>query len=217
MSTPPIRLSPILPGWICSRKLTMAQAGHSLIKTSSLISLIPQALRYLIRHLGTLLKIPAELITEQQHQEFYDTFGDYCDRIFIENFAPCWPEFDIEKRTGFTMSKGIYQQELTNTETCPYIFYSMSINSDGSASACFLDWARKLIVGDAKTQNIREIWNSVAFNRLRIQNLKGKRMEHPVCSKCGQLTHCLPDNIDPYQKELLTKVIQKSQENSHKY
>ena len=156
MSTPPIRLSPILPGWICSRKLTMAQAGHSLIKTSSLISLIPQALRYLIRHLGTLLKIPAELITEQQHQEFYDTFGDYCDRIFIENFAPCWPEFDIEKRTGFTMSKGIYQQELTNTETCPYIFYSMSINSDGSASACFLDWARKLIVGDAKTPSIIE-------------------------------------------------------------
>lgn len=157
------------------------------------------------------LKIPAELITEQQHQEFYDTFGDYCDRIFIENFAPCWPEFDIEKRTGFTMSKGIYQQELTNTETCPYIFYSMSINSDGSASACFLDWARKLIVGDSNTETIREIWNSEAFNRLRIQNLKGQRMEHQVCSQCGQLTHCLPDNIDPYQKELLAKVIKRSQ------
>ncbi len=46
------------------------------------------------------VKIPAELITQAQRQEFFDTFGDQCDRIFIENFAPCWPEFDIESHTG---------------------------------------------------------------------------------------------------------------------
>ena len=46
------------------------------------------------------VKIPAELITEAQRQEFFDTFGDHCDRIFVENFAPCWPEFDMEKHTG---------------------------------------------------------------------------------------------------------------------
>ncbi len=152
------------------------------------------------------LKIPSESITKQQGQEFYDTFGNYCDRIFIENFAPCWPEFDVEARTGFTFTKGIYQQELTCIETCPYIFYSMSINSDGSVSACFLDWARKLIVGDVNRQTLKEIWNSDEFNNMRILNLEGKRMQCPVCSQCGQLTHCQPDNIDPYQKELQGKM-----------
>ncbi len=37
------------------------------------------------------VKIPGELITDDERQEFFDTFGDHCDRIFVENFAPCWP------------------------------------------------------------------------------------------------------------------------------
>jgi radical SAM protein with 4Fe4S-binding SPASM domain len=168
-----------------------------------------QNIHWLYQHKGDceiVIKIPSELITESQRQEFYDTFGDYCDRIFIENFAPCWPEFDVEERTGIKITQGIYQQPITPTDTCPYIFYSMSINADGLASSCFLDWGRKLIVGDARLQTLPEIWNSEAFNRLRMQHLEGKRQQNPVCSRCGQLTHCLPDNIDSYRAELLPKV-----------
>jgi len=155
------------------------------------------------------IKIPRELISESQQQEFYDTFGDYCDRIFIENFAPCWPDFDVEKRTGFKISKskGIYQQPIAYTGTCPYIFYGMSVNAGGEVSSCFLDWERKLIAGDTRTQTLKKIWDSDFFNTLRIQNLEGRRMEHPICSHCGQLTHCLPDNIDEYRSELLLKFI----------
>ncbi len=159
------------------------------------------------------IKIPRELISKSQEQEFYDVFGDYCDRIFIENFAPCWPEFDIESRTGFEITQGIYQQPITSTDTCPYIFYSMSVNAGGEVSSCFLDWARKLIVGDVNTQNLREIWNSDVFNELRIQHLKGLRRENSVCSQCGQLTHCLPDNIDAYKEQLLLKVRNQINEN----
>jgi len=165
--------------------------------------------KWLYEHKGKceiVVKIPRELITEEQQQEFYDTFGDYCDRIFIENFAPCWPEFDVAKRLGVTFTKGIYQQPLTPTDTCPYLFYSLSINSDGSASACFLDWGRKLLVGDARKQTLPEIWHSRAMNDLRMANLEGRRMQHPVCSQCGQLTHCLPDNIDPYRPELIARM-----------
>lgn len=149
------------------------------------------------------IKIPGELITEAQKQEFFDTFGDYCDRIFIENFAPCWPEFDIEKHTGVKIEKGIYQQPITPTDTCPYIFYAFSINADGLVSSCFLDWGRKLIIGDVKQQSVKEVWNSDAMNALRRQHLEGKRKDNPVCGDCGQLTHCLPDNIDSYREDLL--------------
>lgn len=166
--------------------------------------------RWLYEHRGSceiVIKIPAELITEAQKQEFYDTFGDYCDRIFIENFAPCWPDFDVETRLGVKITQGIYQQPITPTDTCPYIFYSMSINSDGLASACFLDWERRLLIGDARRQTLAEIWNSAEFNALRVLMLKGGRKNHDVCSKCGQLTHCLPDNIDPFRDELLTRLL----------
>ena len=151
------------------------------------------------------VKIPGELITEAQRQEFYDTFGDHCDRIFIENFAPCWPEFDIEAHTGVKIQGGIYQQDVGDTDTCPYIFYGYSVNADGLVSSCFLDWERKLVIGDARRQSMKEIWTSDAMNALRLQHLEGKRCENAVCGGCGQLTHCLPDNIDPYREALLAR------------
>jgi len=153
-----------------------------------------------------MIKIPRELISQDQEKEFYDTFGNYCDRIFVENFAPCWPDFDIEERTGFKITEGIYQQPIAPINTCPYLFYSMSVNADGLVSSCFLDWERKLIVGDARIQTLNEIWNSDAFNQLRIQHLSGDRMSNPICSQCGQLSHCLPDNIDAFSETLLKKV-----------
>lgn len=165
--------------------------------------------KWLYEHKGDceiVIKIPGELITEAQRQEFFDTFGDYCDRIFIENFAPCWPDFDVATRLGVTFTAGIYQQPIGRTDTCPYIFYSMSINADGLASACFLDWGRKLKVGDVREHSLREIWNSDEFNELRLLHLRGERMRQPVCGKCGQLSHCLPDNIDAYAPDLLEKV-----------
>lgn len=151
------------------------------------------------------IKVPDELITEPQRQEFLDTFGDYCDRIFIENFAPCWPEFDVEAHTGVKITKGIYQQEITPTDTCPYIFYGFSVSPDGLASSCFLDWGRKLVIGDVNDQSLKDIWNSDKMNALRLQHLEGKRSENPVCSNCGQLTHCLPDNIDAHRESLIPK------------
>jgi radical SAM protein with 4Fe4S-binding SPASM domain len=164
--------------------------------------------KWLYANKGTcevVVKIPSELINDQQRQEFFDIFGDHCDRIFIENFAPCWPEFDIEKHTGIKISKGIYQQEISETDVCPYIFYGYSVNADGLVSSCFLDWGRKLIIGDVRTESMKAIWNSDKMNALRLQHLEGKRRENSVCGNCGQLSHCLPDRIDAHRLMLLEK------------
>ena len=154
------------------------------------------------------IKIPGDLINDAQRQEFLDTFGDYCDRIFIENFAPCWPEFDVEAHTGIKITQGIYQQPIKPTDTCPYIFYSVSVNADGLVSSCFLDWGRKLLIGDLSKQSLKEVWHSKKMNTLRLQHLEGRRMENPVCSQCGQLSHCLPDNIDSYRADLLPRFLE---------
>ena len=151
------------------------------------------------------VKIPGELISEDERQKFFDTFGDHCDRIFVENFAPCWPEFDTEAHTGIKISKGIYQQEIGDTDTCPYIFYGYSVNADGLVSACFLDWGRKLVIGDVRRESMKEIWNSERMNALRLQHLEGRRRQNGVCGNCGQLSHCLPDNIDAHRLALLAK------------
>lgn len=152
------------------------------------------------------IKIPGDLISEEQKEEFFSTFGDICDRISIENFAPCWPHFDVASRTGVTLDKGIYTQPTGHTDTCPYVFYSMSVNADGQVSACFLDWQRRLLIGDVRQEPLAAIWESKAMNEHRILHLEGRRRSHPVCGSCGQLTHCLPDHIDPYRQELLERL-----------
>jgi MoaA/NifB/PqqE/SkfB family radical SAM enzyme len=57
-----------------------------------------------------------------------------------------------------------------------------------------------------REQALVDIWNSPAMNDLRIQHLEGRRKEHPVCGKCGQLSHCLPDNIDAHALMLLERM-----------
>ena len=166
-------------------------------------------IRFFYEHKGNCevcIKIPGNDLSEADKKKFFDVFGDISDRIFIENFAPCWPEFDVEAHTGMKISGGIYQNPLTNVQVCPYIFYSMSVNSDGTASLCFLDWSRRLVIGDVKKQSMKEIWNGTNLLQHRILHLEGNRKNNEQCASCGQLTHCLPDNIDPYAKEILKRL-----------
>jgi radical SAM protein with 4Fe4S-binding SPASM domain len=169
-------------------------------------------IRFFYEHKGdceVFIKIAGNCLNEEEKKKFFDTFGDIADRIFIENFAPCWPEFDVEKHTGVKISGGIYQNPLTNIQVCPYIFYSMSVNSDGTASLCFLDWSRRLVIGDVKKQSMKEIWNGENLLHHQILHLNGNRKSNEQCASCGQLTHCLPDNIDPYAKEILERINEK--------
>jgi radical SAM protein with 4Fe4S-binding SPASM domain len=152
------------------------------------------------------IKTAGDFLSEEERERFFSIFGNYADRIFIENVAPCWPEFNVEDRLGVTISKGIYDQPIGEIMTCPYIFYSLTVNSDGTVSLCFLDWARKLIVGDVRTGSVKDIWNGERMRHHRLQHLRGKRKEDPVCCACGQLSHCLPDNIDTHATMLLKQL-----------
>lgn len=154
-----------------------------------------------------LVKINGDALTEDEKQMFLDQFGDYADKIYIEHIMSCWPEFDL-RGVDVNNQKGIYGQEILEVDTCPYPFYSFSIHSDGIASVCFLDWARKLVVGDAKKNSVPEIWNGKELKAYRKMFLEGGRKQHSVCGGCGQMTHGLPDNIDGYRAEILERLNQ---------
>ena len=96
-----------------------------------------------------LVKINGDTLTENEKQLFLGEFGDHTDKIFIEHTMACWPEFEL-RGLQVNQSKGIYSQDIHEVNTCPYPFYSLSINSDGLASVSFLDWARKMDIGDTK-------------------------------------------------------------------
>jgi radical SAM protein with 4Fe4S-binding SPASM domain len=151
------------------------------------------------------VKIVGDFLSEAEKNRFFEIFGDIADRIFLEHVAPCWPEFEMHEVVP-NPEVGIYGQEIREVEVCPYIFYSLSINADGKVSLCFLDWSRKLIVGDVKTESFKNIWHSDTLFDYRKMHLLKKRKDHPLCAVCGQLSHCLPDDIDPFAEVLLQRL-----------
>lgn len=100
-------------------------------------------------------------------------------------------------------SVGIYGQEIRKLKSRPYIFYSWRINSDGGVGFS-LDWSRKLIIGDLNTQSLKSIWNGKTLLNYRKMHLlrKGKII---LSAAYSQLSHGLPDNIDPSAKLLIKR------------
>ena len=152
-----------------------------------------------------IVKISGDILSEDDREKFYGIFGDIADGVYIEHIMACWPEFKL-KGVKVNQEYGIYGQKIKEVLVCPYVFYSFSINSDGTASACFLDWSRKLIIGDARTERVKDIWKGKQLLEYQMLFLMKKRKEHPVCGNCGQLSHGLPDDIDDYANELLEKI-----------
>lgn len=171
-------------------------------------------LKYLYGNRGTCevtIKIPANYLSEGDRKEFLSTFGDYCDRIFVEDLAPIWPGFDVEDRAGLKVTEemGQYQQPLVHKDVCTYIFYSMAVNADGSVSACCPDWDQKLIVGDLRLI-LKSIWNSEPIVSLQRQHLEGRRCENEICQSCGHIKYAQMDNIDAHKEELLRALVSRT-------
>ncbi len=171
-------------------------------------------IEYLYKNKGEckiLIKTVNELLNDKTRQLFLDTFSPIVDKIFIENIAPCWPDFELENLMDVEITKGIYGQDIKEIDVCPYVFYQISINADGKASLCFLDWGHNYIVGDTNTQSLKEIWHSDEIYNYQYKFLKGERKNVEFCKDCSQLSHCLPDNIDPFKEDLLKKLIASKQ------
>ena len=142
-----------------------------------------------------------------RHVFFYDMYGDICDYISIEHTAPCWPGFDVP---SVDQNLDIYGYSLPAeaVKVCPYIFYSLTINSIGSVSICFLDWKHQGLLGwyIGEETSIQDIWNGKQLKSFRRRMLEGKRDQIGLCKNCEQLRYGRPDNIDAYAKELLEKI-----------
>lgn len=151
-----------------------------------------------------IVKINGDILTQEQQEQFYTIFGDITDGIFVESIMDCWPCFE-QSKVDINEGRGIYGQEIREVLTCPYVFYSFPINSNGSYSLCFLDWERKLTLGNIEEMSPKELWESEKFVEYQKMFLQGKRKIHPVCGECGQLRQGQPDDIDAYAKELLQK------------
>lgn len=68
---------------------------------------------------------------------------------------------------------------------CPYIFSLMHILENGDVPMCSNDWANREVLGNVRTQSIREIYNSPRMNQLRELMAQGRFEEIDACRECS--------------------------------
>ena len=121
--------------------------------------------------------------------------------IFERDFSPSCHEIGRTTVQGWSMSE-IYDFTLgTNPQTaldgetalkadrivCPYPFYTLAVNADGTVSPCSDDWSHKAAIGDANTETLQEIWNGHCMHTFRMMHLMNERCQNPACCNC----HCI--------------------------
>lgn len=140
---------------------------------------------------------------EEKKKKFYSLFGDLCDEISFEHIAPCWPGFDKEL---YSREVGVYGNKIQECAVCPRLFYILTINSDGAASRCIVDWNRKMLIGNIHDNTVVELWNRM--DEYRLEHLRGNRRKMEGCAQCLEIETAAIDNIDAYREELLEKFLQ---------
>lgn len=67
---------------------------------------------------------------------------------------------------------------------CHVPFYEMNVLFNGDVLICSEDWYRTTVIGNVKTQSLKEIWNSKKANENRRLLLKKKFEELAPCKDC---------------------------------
>jgi len=69
---------------------------------------------------------------------------------------------------------------------CPEVFDKLSVNWDGTVSACCGDYDNKMLAGDLKVETLRDIWHGIDMEKYRQMLLAYRHDELPLCSRCAR-------------------------------
>ena len=84
----------------------------------------------------------------------------------------------------------------------------MVVYADGGVSVCCYDVNGELKIGNAMEQNLKEIWNSQAIERLRNMLLNGGASNIKMCKGCDMARFYAADLRNPQTwKKLMKKVV----------
>ncbi|MDR2349342.1 MAG: radical SAM protein, partial [Deltaproteobacteria bacterium] len=145
------------------------------------------------------VKINGDILTDAEKQHFFDTFGDITDGIYVEHAIDYWPTFKQEK-IDINADVGILGHAAKEVLVCPYIFYEMAINSDGTFSLCRFDWKRTLILGRELGAYVspKKVWDSILLWGLQQKFLRLERDGIYYCAKCGEMKQGVTEDLDEF-------------------
>ena len=137
------------------------------IRLGSKYSVIEKNIKYLLKKRGNATKPSVKLLvvdygkTEEQKLHLYSEWVHLVDEIsLIPSILPdnTWENKKI-------ISKKL--KVLSPPPFCSFPFETIAISWDGKVTGCCLDYAFKMVLGDATKEPIKKIWRGLKFQALR--------------------------------------------------
>lgn len=153
--------------------------------------------------------IEEELDSPEDKKIFFRVFGDICDEIYVENLVRAQPMMG-DYNNKVSSDRTFYGEKAQKRDVCPYIFYSLQIDSEGNCYPCPpLGLPKSFSLGNIKEQQIREIWYGEKHQELMKQHLRKDGSRPQLCQSCTCYKAFTPsqDNLDAAADHILERLI----------
>ena len=138
------------------------------------------------------LRIPrvlVQVIKERKADGSTPAISDKFKALFaglpVDKFHPiCFHNFGGTLEVTGDVRYEVFKKEY---KPCHQPWRSMSISWNGEVVGCCLDMEKKLILGDLRTQGVREVWNAKPMKELRRALAEGRYADIELCRECDQL------------------------------
>ena len=152
------------------------------------------------------IKINGDILTPEQEEDFYRTFGNITDGISVEHTIEYWPKFN-DMKVDFDEDVSLLGGKSGEVLVCPYVFYEMCINSNGTYSLCRFDWNHAMIMDKHVSgwPTPKKVWDCITLWNFQQSFLRKERKMMSVlsCPKCGILKQGVPEDLDEFAEEIL--------------
>jgi radical SAM protein with 4Fe4S-binding SPASM domain len=68
---------------------------------------------------------------------------------------------------------------------CELLYHKMYIGYNGDVLLCCMDWRRRIVLGNANEQSLREIWQGEKYEHYRRFHEEGRFAELDLCNTCS--------------------------------
>ena len=99
------------------------------------------------------------------------------------NNVPAFHKMRLSSFNWYTIKKQLIYKCFY--QACYHPFTRMNVLFNGDMIACCQDWQRKLVVGNANTQSLQEIWSGKRYDELRKKLIQKQYHDIPTCSGCS--------------------------------
>jgi radical SAM protein with 4Fe4S-binding SPASM domain len=180
----------------------MSQETHQIYRIGSDISRVMSNLEETIklRNKKGLKKpvIEVGFILMKHNEHEVSTFKDYCGSIGANCFNlidPCVRTIEQGRRflpgdrnnwiyDPEAFDNGVLKRRYTPQNDCPWIYYSMTVLSNGDVVPCCHDPRGKFVMGNLLKDDLEAIWNGDKFTSFRAAIVKSQQ-DIPICRLCS--------------------------------